>query len=164
MGLTRAVASAAVAMLGVGNLAGRTGGGWLSDHIGRLPALRAATATLAAACLVLVHVAGATPVLAIMTIVGMAYGVQAALVPAATADLFGTMDFAANFGRVFTGWGIAGLLGPQVGARLGDATHGFTAALRLGAVSAALAFALYVLLTRVRERTTVPGTSRSRAL
>ena len=54
--------------------------------------------------------------------------------------------------------GIAGLLGPQVGARLGDATHGFTAALRLGAVSAALAFALYVLLTRLRERTMAPGT------
>lgn len=150
-GLRDAAVGAAVATLGAGNLAGRAGGGWLSDRIGRLPGLRAATSTLAAACLALATFGGTATVLVVMTVVGIAYGAQAALVPALTADLFGVEHFAANFGRVFTGWGVAGLLGPQAGAWLGGADRGFAAPLWLGAASAVAALVLHLVIGRLGD-------------
>lgn len=161
-GLGVAATSAAVALLGAGNLAGRAGGGWLSDRLGRLPGLRAATATLALACVSLTVAAGTGAVLAALILAGAGYGVQSALVPALTADLFGTERFAANYGQVFTGWGVAGLLGPQVGAWLGDASGGFAAALWWGTGSAALALAVYLALPRVGQVRGRPGTDADR--
>jgi OFA family oxalate/formate antiporter-like MFS transporter len=154
-GLGAAAVSAAVALLGAGNLTGRAGGGWLSDRIGRLPGLRIATAGLAAACLVMSMVAATAHVLVLMVLVGIGYGTQSSLVPALTADLFGTADFGANYGRVFTGWGVAGLVGPQLGARLSDGGD-FRAALWMGTASAVVAFVLHTLLRRM----SVPYTGR----
>ena len=151
-GLSAAAVSAAVAVLGAGNLTGRAGGGWLSDRIGRLPGLRAATAGLAVACVALSLVAATVPVLVLMVLVGVGYGAQSSLVPALTADLFGTDHFGANYGRVFTGWGVAGLVGPQLGAWLSDSGD-FSAALWVGAGSAAAAFVLHTALGRMG----VPG-------
>jgi OFA family oxalate/formate antiporter-like MFS transporter len=75
------------------------------------------------------------------------------LVPTLTAHLFGTRRFAANYGQVFTGWGVAGVLGPQAGAWLGDASQGFTTPLHLGAASSALALVLYLFISAGREST-----------
>jgi OFA family oxalate/formate antiporter-like MFS transporter len=146
-GLSVAATGVAVALVGAGNLIGRTGGGWLSDRTGRLPGLRAATVGLAACCLLLPATRAAVAVLVLVTIVGVAYGVQSALVPALTADLFGTERFAVIYGRVFTAWGVAGLAGPQIGARLGDRGN-FGGALLVGAAAAAAAFALHTWLGR----------------
>lgn len=151
-GLGPAAVSASVALLGAGNLTGRAGGGWLSDRIGRLPGLRAATLTLAAACLALTAVSATAPVLVLMVLVGVGYGTQSSLVPALTADLFGVEHFGANYGRIFTGWGVAGLLGPQVGAALGGTGRGFAVPLTIGATSAACAFGLHLLLGRLAAR------------
>jgi len=147
-GLSAAAVSAAVAVLGAGNLTGRAAGGWLSDRIGRLPGLRTATAGLAVACIVLSLMAATVPVLLLMVLVGIGYGTQSSLVPALTADLFGTEHFGANYGRVFTGWGVAGLVGPQLGARLSTGGD-FRAALWVGAGSAVAAFALHTVLGRM---------------
>lgn len=151
-GLRPAAVSAAVALLGAGNLAGRAGGGWLSDRIGRLPGLRAATLTLAASCAALAAVSATVPVLVLMVVVGVGYGTQSSLVPALTADLFGVERFGANYGRIFTGWGVAGLLGPQIGAALGSPARGFGLPLVIGAASAAGAFGLHLLLGRLAAR------------
>lgn len=147
-GLSAPAVGAAVALLGAGNLTGRAGGGWLSDRIGRMPGLRSAAAALAVSCVVLSLVSATIPVLVVMVLVGIGYGTQSSLVPALTADLFGTEHFGANFGRVFTGWGVAGLLGPQLGARLG-ADGDFGVALWVGAAAAAGAFALHTVLGRL---------------
>jgi OFA family oxalate/formate antiporter-like MFS transporter len=147
-GLSAAAVSAAVAVLGAGNLTGRAGGGWLSDRIGRLPGLRTATAGLAIACVVLSLAVATVPVLLLMVLVGIGYGTQSALVPALTADLFGTEHFGANYGRVFTGWGVAGLVGPQLGAWLSDGGD-FAAPLWVGACSATAAFVLHTALGRM---------------
>lgn len=147
-GLGAAAVSAAVAVLGAGNLLGRAGGGWLSDRVGRLPGLRAATLGLAVALVVLSAVATTAPVLLLMLVVGLGYGTQSSLVPALTADLFGTADFGANYGRIFTGWGVAGVAGPQLGAQLGTAGDDFDVALWVGAASATAAFVCHVAIGR----------------
>lgn len=50
--------------------------------------------------------------------IGFCYGAVSALVPAATADLVGVRAFPRAYARVFTAWGVAGLLGPLAGAWL----------------------------------------------
>lgn len=147
-GMDAATTTAAVALLGAGNLAGRAGGGWVSDRIGRVPGLRAAAGALAITCAVLPELTGAGALLIALVLVGIGYGTQSALVPSLVADLFGPERFAENYGRVFLGWGVAGLLGPQAGAWLSDIAGGFTLALRVGALSAALALVLYALIAR----------------
>lgn len=161
-GLAPAAVGAAVALLGAGNLLGRTGGGWVSDRLGRLPGLRAATLTLAASCLALAVASATWSVLVLMVAVGVGYGTQSSLVPALTADLFGAEHFGANYGRVFTGWGVAGLLGPQLGAALGGPTGGWSVALVVGAASAAGAFGLHLLLGGPWAGAAHGGTATSR--
>lgn len=145
-GLGSATVSAAVGVLAAGNLAGRTAGGWLSDRIGRQQGLRAATLGLAVSLVALSAVTAAVPVLAIILLIGIGYGTQASLVPALTADLFGTADFGANYGRIFSGWGVAGVVGPQLGARLETDAGGFDVGLWVGAVAALAALLLYLAL------------------
>ncbi|CAN5911031.1 OFA family MFS transporter [soil metagenome] len=148
-GLNAAAVSAAVAILAAGNLAGRAGGGWLSDRLGRLPGLRAATAGLALSLVTVSMLTATVPMLVLMALVGIGYGTQSSLVPALTADLFGTANFGANYGRVFTGWGVAGVAGPQLGAQLSARTGDFDLALWLAAVCALAAFVLHLLLGRI---------------
>lgn len=79
-GLSAAAVSAAVAILAAGNLAGRAGGGWLSDRLGRLPGLRAATAGLALSLMAVSALTATAPMLVLMALVGIGYGTQSSLV------------------------------------------------------------------------------------
>lgn len=162
-GLDVGATTAAVALIGAGNLAGRTGGGWLSDRVGRVPGLVVAAALLALACVLLPAVAGVVPILLALLAVGIGYGAQASLVPSLTADVYGARHFAANFGKVFMGWGVAGLLGPQLGARLAGTDGGFGVPLRVGAASAALALLLYALIARSSQHGATDTSATSRA-
>lgn len=111
-------AGLALSALALGNLAGRVAAGWWSDRIGRLAALATALGTGAAGVAGLAATT-ATPVgVAGFVGSGLAYGALSALVPATTADQVGPGAFPAAYGRVFTGWGVAGLLAPVAGARL----------------------------------------------
>jgi MFS family permease len=109
------VAGLAVSALAAGNLAGRLLAGWWSDRLGRLPVLAGAlgTAAISVGCLVAAPPAGL--VLAAFLGAGLAYGAVSALVPAATADRVGAGAFSIAYGRIFTGWGFAGLVAPVAG-------------------------------------------------
>jgi MFS transporter, OFA family, oxalate/formate antiporter len=111
-------AALAVSALAAGNLIGRLVAGWVSDRIGRLPALTAALATAAVAVGGLTGPATPLVVLAGFLVSGLAYGAVSSLVPAATADRVGADAFSVTYGRVFTGWGCAGLLAPLAGERI----------------------------------------------
>jgi MFS family permease len=108
----------AVTALATGNLAGRLLAGWWSDRIGRRPALATALLVAAASLGVLCVPVAPPAVLAGFLGSGAAYGAVSSLVPAATADHVGPAGFAVAYGRVFTGWGCAGLLAPLAGDQL----------------------------------------------
>jgi MFS transporter, OFA family, oxalate/formate antiporter len=105
-------AGLAVSALAAGNLVGRLVAGWGSDRIGRLPALLAAGTTAAVSVAGLVGPTAPPAVLAGFLGTGLAYGGVSALVPAATLDRVGPRAYPSAYGRVFTGWGLAGLLAP----------------------------------------------------
>jgi MFS family permease len=117
-GLGAAAAGAAVSLLAAGNLAGRLAAGWWSDRVGRLPALATALAASAVALAALARPVAPVVVLTGFLVVGTAYGAVSALVPAATADRVGPGAFPSVYGRVFTAWGVAGLLASFLGGQL----------------------------------------------
>ncbi|MCZ2859029.1 MFS transporter [Blastococcus sp. VKM Ac-2987] len=117
-GLTSGAAGAAVSLLAAGNLVGRLVAGWWSDRIGRPAALATA---LGVAAVSAVGLGGPTVpwlVLGAFAGTGLAYGAVSALVPAVTADQVGVRAFPRAYGRVFTGWGCAGLVAPLAGGVL----------------------------------------------
>ncbi|MGY1620259.1 MFS transporter [Geodermatophilus sp. SYSU D00691] len=142
-----AAAGIALAALAVGNLTGRLVAGWWSDRVGRRVALATALATGAAAVACLAGPTAAVVVLAGFLGSGLAYGAVSALVPAATADRVGAAAFPSAYGRVFTGWGTAGLVAPLAGERLLRSAEGSPALLLLAAVPFAVAALAVGLLT-----------------
>jgi MFS family permease len=139
-GVGSGAAGVAVAALGAGNLAGRLLAGPVSDRLGTV---RTSALTLLALLLALVALGwtGSAGVLLVaLAVLGAEYGAISALLPAATADLVGPERFGTSYGRAFTSWGVAGVLGPAAGSWLHGVTGGYRPAFQLS-----IAFALIAL-------------------
>lgn len=106
------------------NASGRVGTGFYSDKIGRANAYFF-NGAISAVCLFLTPWVMATGnVLLLFVVVGVAfwqYGGGLALMPAFTADLFGSKNLGLNYGLVFIGWGIAFFI-PQIAGYIKDET------------------------------------------
>jgi OFA family oxalate/formate antiporter-like MFS transporter len=56
------------------------------------------------------------------------YGTQLSVNAATTSDFWGTKNAGINYGMLFTSWGVAGIIGPRIGARLFDINKNYEAA------------------------------------
>ena len=121
-----------VAVLAVGNGAGRIVAGTLSDKIGRKATLFLCFAMQAVLILLLSQTSQggflATPVvLAVLSaLIGANYGGNLALFPSVTKDYYGLKNFGVNYGLVFTAWGLGGFMLSLLAGRVYDATKVFT--------------------------------------
>lgn len=121
-----------VAVLAVGNGAGRIAAGTLSDKIGRKATLFICFVVQTfAILLVSVTKQGsflANPlVLAVLSaLIGANYGANLALFPSVTKDYYGLKNFGVNYGLVFTAWGFGGFLLALLAGKVYDQTHAFT--------------------------------------
>jgi MFS transporter, OFA family, oxalate/formate antiporter len=106
------------------NAAGRVGTGLYSDRLGRANAYLV-NGVVSVACLLLtptIMASGNVPLL--FLVVGVAYwqyGGGLALLPAFTADYFGSKNLGLNYGLVFLGWGVAFFV-PQLAGYIKDET------------------------------------------
>jgi OFA family oxalate/formate antiporter-like MFS transporter len=118
------LAALAVGVLAVFNGAGRIFAGWLSDRIGRPKAMLIffGVQAFAVASIVAAGSLSAWALLSVMCVVGLCFGANFSLFPSATADRFGTQKSGANYGLVFTAYGVGGIVGPQVMATMLDAS------------------------------------------
>lgn len=121
-----------VAVLAVGNGAGRIAAGSLSDKIGRKGALFICF-MLQAVSIMLLSTAKAGGVLAdryvmglLSALIGANYGANLAIFPSVTKDYFGLKNFGVNYGLVFTAWGLGGFMLSLLAGRVYDQTHVFT--------------------------------------
>jgi MFS transporter, OFA family, oxalate/formate antiporter len=104
-----------VVILSVFNALGRIAGGYLSDIIGRKSAM-ILLFLIQAVNMFLFSFYTTIPTLIIgASIAGLAYGSLFSLMPSITADFFGIKNLGVNYGLVFTGWGIAAVIGPILG-------------------------------------------------
>jgi OFA family oxalate/formate antiporter-like MFS transporter len=94
-------------------------------------------------------------------IVGFNFGGNFALFPSATADLFGAKNLGANFGWVFTSYGIAGVVGIFAGNAAKAATGSYVAAFSVAGVlcivSAGLAIGMQVQKRRALAQAAAEG-------
>ncbi len=105
----------AVGVLSLFNAAGRVIWGWLSDRVGRSGTMTAMFALQGITLLSLTTLDTELELTIGAACVGFNFGGNFALFPSLTADLFGSKNFGANYGWVFTAYGIAGVLGVWAG-------------------------------------------------
>lgn len=144
-GLEKTVAAGALGTMAIFNGLGRPAFGWISDKIGRVYAtILAQGVYIIALLLVLPNAKTFAMYTTGISMIGFSYGGALALMPAFTADYFGTKNLGINYGWVFSAWGAAGILGPIIGAQVRAATGAWTGAFfilaALSAAAAVLAF------------------------
>lgn len=143
-------AFAAVAILAVGNAAGRIVAGALSDRIGRRQTLLLVFMFQAVLMFAAIPVTGkgtgAAALVLLATGIGFNYGANLALFPSFTKDLWGFRNFGVNYGIVFSAWGVGGFfmsrLSQTLAARTGSYASSFVVAGAMLAAGALLTLAL----------------------
>ena len=109
-----------LAMLAIFNSLGRLLAGALSDRIGRTRTMTLAFLLQAANMLAFSHYTTWQLVIFGSAFTGLCYGTVFTLMPAATADFYGIRNLGVNYGLVFTAFGVAGVVGPMLGAGIND--------------------------------------------
>lgn len=122
-----AITGTAMAWYAIFNGIGRIAWGTVSDRIGRKAAIIAMTTLQGLTMLAMYHVfiyfGLTTGFILASALVGFNFGGNFALFPAITADYFGNKRVGSNYGWVFTAYGIAGILGPQLAGLFKDSAQ-----------------------------------------
>jgi len=142
-----AMAWIGVALMAVGNAGGRLVAGMISDQIGRIRTLTIimmAQAVMMVA-LLLVGVGNAIFMIFAATSVGFNYGANLSLFPASIKDFFGLKNFGANYGLVFTAWGVGGFVFPKLSQMIVAATGTFNATYVTAAILLAVSVGLSLM-------------------
>lgn len=146
-----------VAILAVGNGAGRIIAGSVSDKLGRSKTLFIVFVMQAFLILLLAKVQMGSVlanvvVLSIVTaMIGANYGANLALFPAFTKDYYGMRNFGVNYGLVFTAWGFGGFLLSLLAGKFYDLYATFSYAYYGAAVLLAIGAALALLIQAPNE-------------
>ncbi len=134
-----------VILLAVANGGGRFFGGYLSDKLGQ-PNLMRLTFIVQIVNMFLFRFYQSPLLLMIgVALAGIAYGISMVVFSAATATQYGVKNFGANYGLVFTAWGLAGVFGPLPTAIVFDATGSYNLAYIISGIMVVVA--LIIALT-----------------
>lgn len=147
-------AGAGLGVMSVFNGVGRLAWGSISDRFGRLIAILGMCGFSVITCaFVLRTVDGFLGLLTGLCLVAFSYGGFLALMPAMTADLFGPKHVGANYGIVFSAWGLCGFLVPgyfagilDTARKQNDIAGGYAQVFTLLAIIALTGAALALLL------------------
>jgi len=135
-----------VIALTIANALGGFSAGYLADRQPGHILLCCLGVLSAAALLILAVVSEIVLVIASLAVVGFGYGAIIALFPIVTAMLFGRDAYALAYGRIFTSWGLAGLMAPWFAGILFSQTGGYGLALSIAAILALISGGLSPLL------------------
>lgn len=120
-----------VAILAIGNGAGRIIAGLVSDKLGRLRTMLICFVLQAVLVFLLSRantgsILASIPVLALISaFIGANYGANLSLFPSITKDYYGLKNFGVNYGLVFTAWGMGGFMLSLLAGNLYDNYHTF---------------------------------------
>ncbi len=146
-----ASAFVAVAVMAIGNAAGRVCAGLLSDRIGRRATLLLVLLIQAALMIIAIPVTASEhgPKFAIVllaTLIGFNYGANLSLFPSYAKDLWGLKNFGMNYGILFTAWGVGGFVLSRVQQMLFATSKNFESSFVAAAVLLVAGSALTFLL------------------
>ncbi len=128
--LTAEAAAAAVGLLAIFNGLGRLFWGFMSDKIGRKWSILCMFAIYAIDMFFILPAANTYGSFLLgIALAAISFGGYLALMPAFTADFFGTKNVGTNYGWLFTAYGVAAIFGPMLIAQVKQATGGYNGAL-----------------------------------
>ena len=144
-----AAGSTAILVGALGSVSGRTLSGWMSDALGRLNVLRLMIGLSVAAMPLLYYAGGSVAgLLALVFVVYWCFGTQLSVNASTAADFWGTRHAGINYGMLYTAYGMAGALGPRIGAEIFDRYHSYRAAFDVAAALAAVALVFELIARR----------------
>lgn len=148
--------AAPVALLAIFNTTGRVVSGFVSDRIGRTRTMVLAFGLQALNMFVFANYT--TPELLVFgsAFTGLCYGAIFTLMPAAIADFYGLRHLGVNYGLLFTGFGVAGIVGPILGGQIRDHFGTYRPSYTIAAVMLLIGVVL-ALRTRAPNAAATPG-------
>lgn len=135
-----------VVILSVFNALGRLGAGVLSDKVGRTRAMMIVFLLQAINMFLFAFYTTIPTLIVGSAVAGLAYGAVFSLFPTTTAEFFGMKNLGVNYGMVFTGWGVAGVIGPMLGGMVADKTGAYSNGYLVAAVFLVVATILVGLM------------------
>jgi MFS family permease len=129
----------AVVLSALGNGIGRLAGGWLSDRLPARALLCGAPALSGVALATVMAIPTIDVLLTSLFLVGVGYGCIAGSLPAIIARTYGVRQLASIYGRLFTAWGVAGLLAPYLGGLSFDREGNYSTTIAVAALAATVA-------------------------
>lgn len=154
----------AVAVMAIGNAAGRIAAGLLSDRIGRRWTLMLVLLIQAALMFIAIPITSVTTgpkfaIVLVATLIGFNYGANLSLFPSFAKDLWGLKSFGMNYGVLFTAWGVGGFVLSRVQQMLKAASGNFTSSFVTAGVLLLVGAALTSLLRTSRASAPVNPTA-----
>jgi MFS family permease len=135
-------AIAAYAFVAIFNGLGRFFWGAISDRLGRNTAYALIYAVQVVVFFLLPNLHDVLVVSIAFAFILLCYGGGFGVMPSFNADFFGTKYLGQNYGFILTAWGVGGLVGPFIAAKVKDATGSFSGALLPMAVMLLVAIVL----------------------
>jgi len=145
-----------VVIIAIGNSGGRVAAGYLSDKIGRLKTL---LIMFVFQCLLMIlsalaadHSISVILLLLIATFIGFNYGSNLSLFPSITKDLWGMKNFGANYGALFTAWGVGGFVLSRVSQMIKATTGSLEYSFWLAAILLGIGCILLFFFERIMKQ------------
>ena len=141
-GITAAQAALLVGIMAVANFGGRLVLGSLSDVLGRHRIVTGVMLLCALDMVFLSRVTTFPAFVAAIVITGVCFGGTLATFSALTSDTFGPRYNGINYSIIFTGYGIASIVGPNMATAIKTTTGSYSGAFLFAAVCSILAAGL----------------------
>jgi MFS transporter, OFA family, oxalate/formate antiporter len=138
-GVAAAVAAPVYGLLSILNGFGRFFWGTISDRIGRNLTYTVMYLLQAVMFVILIRLHSIAAVSICFGVVLLCYGGGFGVMPSFTADFFGTKYYGEIYGFILTAWGVGGVVGPYIAARVKDATGSYRGTLLPVAIMLAVA-------------------------
>jgi len=155
--ISGSVAASFLAVIGISTIFGRLAVGWLSDTIGRKPALAICLFFQAAAVFLLMGIGSVGTFYVFAVIFGLAYGGVVTQLPLIAGELFGLHSIGAIVGLEMLGTSLGGAIGPLLGGYIFDVTQSYSVAFLIGAIGPLIAIALILFLKASRPSVHLPS-------
>lgn len=150
-GLSEAEAEGALGLLAIFNALGRIVWGSVSQRLTPRRTLVVVSLLQALMVVSLIELGSKVWTLEVAACwVGFHFGGNLALFPLLTAEYFGTKNLGANYGLVFTAYGVGGVLGPILAGQVWDTVHSYRWAFFPAAAGCLVAMTLAMALARIR--------------
>lgn len=151
-GASPIAASALLSMFGGVSVLGRAGFGALSRKIGTLTLFQASVFVMGVSYALWLFFTSYGSLIGFAIVLGLAYGLRIALMPAVLIEIFGLRDLGTVLGTFFTATGVSAILGPVLAGFIIDRTGSYRWAIVFALVTGMLAFITVVPLQSGRVR------------